>query len=321
MKVLLTGASGFVASDLLQRLGNQSWSGWAVARRTIKCLPLGWEWVERSNALDSSLSADWLVHLEVKHHVPSPRARDVAEFESVNVRGTRQWLDWASQNGIRKCVHFSTIKAVRTSAGEVADEHATGPGGTAYGASKWRAEEVVRAWAANDRQRTAIIVQPAVVYGPGGHGNLYAMVQSIAKGRFLFIGSAANPKSVVSLKNVGAAVLHLMENCGSGLHIFNITDEHTYSVRELGQMMAQALGTSLPRWRVPVFAAQLAASAGDLFGAIWGRDFPLTSPRLEALLEHTNFSCKRLLDTGFRHLQSTEEGIQELIDWHRQTHS
>jgi nucleoside-diphosphate-sugar epimerase len=68
---------------------------------------------------------------------------------------------------------------------------------------------------------------------------------------------------------------------------------------------------------LPLPVARGIARFGDAFLRVTGKNFPLTSSRLEALLETTHFSCEKLLATGFRHPQSTEEGIGEMVAWYK----
>jgi nucleoside-diphosphate-sugar epimerase len=59
------------------------------------------------------------------------------------------------------------------------------------------------------------------------------------------------------------------------------------------------------------------APIGDAIEALAGRDFPLTSARLRAIRETTIFPCDKLLAAGFRHPQTTREGIAEMVAWTR----
>jgi GlcNAc-P-P-Und epimerase len=212
-------------------------------------------------------------------------------------------------------------------------------------ASKWQAEQLVREWAAEDLERSALILRPAVVYGPGNTANLFSMVDALARGRFCLVGRNDNIKSLVSLKNLCAAVVHLSPQMKPGVEVYNLVDEQSYSVRELASMMARLLGVKwngssedggqrtegrgrwtedglrssvfrLPR-SLPLPVAKGIAWFGDAFTRLTGKSFPLTTSRLEALLETTHFSCEKLLATGFRHPQSTEEGIGEMVRWYR----
>jgi nucleoside-diphosphate-sugar epimerase len=260
--------------------------------------------------------AEWaVIHLEVKQHVQEPSRADLIEFERVNVGGTREWLKWCDRTGVSQFVFFSSIKAVR-SVERVVTEDAAGPPESAYGVSKWRAEQLVREWASNSRQRCALILRPAVVYGPGSQqGNIYPFMEAIAQGRFCLAGRNDNLKSVISIANLCAAVNHLVTRLKPGVQIYNLADRETFSVRRLAELIAQCLGNSRRPRSLPLPLCRSAALFGDVFVRAAGRRFPITSARLESLLETSHFSVDRLLSTGFIHPQTTEEGLAEMVAW------
>src|SRR5207248_2899299 len=122
-------------------------------------------------------------------------------------------------------------------------EAATSPNETPYGASKWEAEQRVRAWVAADSRRSALILRPAVIYGPGSTANVAAMVQALRKGRFFLVGKNDNRKSLASVRNVVAAVIHLLPRIDPGrCEVYNVTDAETLSVRELDGRIRALMG-------------------------------------------------------------------------------
>ena len=87
----------------------------------MRNLPAGWTGAPRQTLLDTpdappAAIADIhaIVHLEVKQHIPRPTPADIGDFTTVNVDGTRAWLDWAARHGIHRFVLLSSIKAVAT---------------------------------------------------------------------------------------------------------------------------------------------------------------------------------------------------------------
>jgi nucleoside-diphosphate-sugar epimerase len=324
---IVTGASGFIGRHLISHLAAHGASGRAISRQPCSALPPGWVWQERkeflngpSNALGdgvptlSKSRGDIVVHLEAKHHLPEPTASDVEEFESVNVKGTQNWLAWCERNGVGRFIFFSSIKAVRPAETELTEE-APGPPESPYGASKWRAEQFVRRWAAAVPDRCALILRPAVVYGPGNEANIFAFVAAIARGRFCLVGRNENLKSVISVTNLCAAVKHVASRMQPGVQIYNLVDRETYTVRRLAEMISNCHGNPQPPRSFPLSIGRMAARLGDIMVRLTGRSAPLTTPRLKALLETSHFSGARLLSTGFVHPQTTEEGLEETVAW------
>ena len=329
MNTLLTGSSGYLGRYLMTELSVAGHAGMAVSRRPQDNLPQGWRSGVRATVLGDASGQmsgipDLVVHLEVKQHVMRPTSEDLAAFRSVNIEGTKQWLEWCAKRAVKRFVFFSSIKAVQMASTSQLDESATGPNDSPYGESKWEAEEAVRRWVQAGPGRAALILRPAVVYGPGNAANVGAMVRGIAAGRFFLVGANHNVKSVVSVRNLSAATVHLMGSMAAGrCEIFNVTDEESYSVRELDRLIRRLLGKSGSSPALPVPLARMLARSGDAFHQLTGRTFPINSSRLAALLESTHFSCAKLLRSGFKHPETTEQGFGEMIapgvgtDWRR----
>ena len=95
-----------------------------------------------------------------------------------------------------------------------------------------------------------------------------------------------------------------------------MTDPDTLSLRDLATLIAEIAGSPPPR-SIPRLLARCAAPIGDLVATITGREMPLTTPRLRALDEESDFSSSDLVAAGFQHPQTTREGLAELVGWLR----
>jgi nucleoside-diphosphate-sugar epimerase len=315
VKVLVNGASGFFGPVLLQTLADLGVAGVAVSRRTISSVPARWEWRRRDDALrDPPVDVDTVIHLEVKQHVFNVTPDTIDEFHWVNVRGVADWLDWCDRCGVTRFVYVSSIKAVNPASTGATDEGASGPGDTLYGASKWQAEQAVAEWVEKSRSRRALVLRPAVMYGPGNAGNLGAMVSQIGRGRFVLVGKNANIKSVVAVENAAAATAHLLDRMEpEKCEIYCLTDPDSYTVRQLDGMIRAGYGKSGNSPTIPIWMARFMAEAGSLFERISGREAPINRQRLDALLSESRFSCAKLTATGFRHRCTTEVAVARLV--------
>jgi nucleoside-diphosphate-sugar epimerase len=316
MEILVTGASGFVGRGLLETLSAAGHSGTATGRTPPVGLPHGWRACSRNEILAGAVEVprpEGIVHLEVEQ-LPTRRLHSAGlDYDRVNVAGTRDWLDWAAVRGVRRFVFTSSIKAAARSPGIQTEEAALESGST-YGGSKARAEAEIRLWADAVGGRSAVILRPAPVYGPESASNLVSFARLIKAGRPCLVGSGATRKSVVSRRNLTAAILFALSFAGSGCSLFNVSDPRTLSLEELADLIAALAHAPAPR-RIPRVVARLAAPIGDVLSAVTGHDMPMTTARLRAIDESEDFPADRLVAAGFVPPQTTREGLAEMLAW------
>ena len=232
MRLLVTGASGFVGRGLLGWLAARGHTGVATGRTPPAYHPEGWSAACRDEFLLGGSSAgsavppagpiDALIHMEVKQHVPRPTPADVEAFRRGNVAGTRDWLEWAARQGVSRVVFTSSIKAVPAHAGAEAVGVAGDPGSD-YGRSKADAERLVQDWALALPGRSAVILRPAPVYGLGNEANLAAFVRQIVSGRPCLVGRGVS--AVCRTAEVSAAVAaRVLALLGSVGHVHEVDE-------------------------------------------------------------------------------------------------
>lgn len=323
MRLLITGASGFIGRALVERLAAAGDGGVVTGRTPPAGVPRGWHAVSRDEVLGDGVECrgiDAIIHLEVRQHVTRPTPADVRSFWDANVLGTRQWLQWADRNHVRRFVFTSSIKAVaaadnaeRVAVIDCAD-FTGGEPDMAYGRSKAWAECAVCEWAAARPERIAVILRPAPVYGPGHGANLAAFARQVVAGRPCLIGSSDARKSVVSRTNLIAAIAFAAAWDTPGCDVFNVSDRDTVSIGRLADMIATLANAPRPK-RIPEAAARLVALIGDALGKVSGLDCALTTARMKQLLSSSEFPSDKLIAAGFRHPQTTEQGLQEMVQW------
>jgi len=324
MKLIVTGASGFVGRGLLERLSSHGHGGMATGRQLPTNLPACWRAACRGDVLSGAVeptTTDAIIHLEVKQHVLRPTTADIKTFHEANVAGTQEWLDWAGRHGVRRFVYTSSIKAVSPSDGNervvesrtVAGTSAAEPY-TPYGRSKALAEVAVRDWAAARPDRIAVILRPAPVYGPGNEANLAAFARQVVAGKPCLIGLCDAQKSVVSRTNLAAAIEFAAIWPTPGCEVFNVSDRETYSLGQLADMISSLAGAPPPR-RIPRAVAACIAIVGDAITVVTGKEFPLTSARMKQMLATSVFPCSKLITAGFVHPQTTQQGLAEMLEW------
>lgn len=187
-----------------------------------------------------------------------------AEFVRTNVGGTRRALLASHHEGVRRFVHISSTAVYgRPDRGRVDETWPTKHSGTPYDDTKVDAERAAFALGAELGVEVTAL-RPPIIYGPHDKNFMPRAVESIRKGRFLLIDGGTAPLNVVSVDHVVDCVLLAAERPEAVGQAFNVMDEvdgEPPSVREVGELIADAVGAPRPSRRVPYAVAMAAGTA------------------------------------------------------------
>lgn len=244
--VILTGASGFVGSALLDLLRSRSREVRPIVRQerglagavAVGEIGLSTEW---SKALQG---ADSVVHLAARVHVMDERSSDpLAEFRKVNVEGTLHLAREAVVHGVRRFVYISSLKvngeASRPGVPFTADD-VPAPSDP-YSISKHEAEQGLLALA-RETGLEVVIIRPPLVYGAGVKANFLRMMRWLYRGVPLPFGAIVNRRSLVALDNLIDLIVVCIDHPAAINQIFLVGDGEDLSTTELLKHIAAALG-------------------------------------------------------------------------------
>lgn len=298
MRVLVTGASGFIGAPLTAALAEAGYQVRAAVRdRRRRLLPAG---IEIALLPDLAGMVDWaplvagmdaVVHLAGIAHV-GPEIPD-AIYDRVNHLASAALADAAAKAGVPKFVFMSSTRA---QAGAASDpplsESATPHPTDAYGRSKLSAEAAVRA---SGLRYT--ILRPALVYGPHPKGNLASLIRLAALPVPLPFGAFANRRSLLAIDNLIAAVRFALEDPRASNETFLVADPDAITVTELVALLRSGAG------RKPLLLPVPPALLSALLGLIGKRDMAerLAGPQIA---EPT-----KLLAAGWRPVTDTRTAI------------
>jgi nucleoside-diphosphate-sugar epimerase len=279
LKVLVTGATGFVGTALVSRIARDDrFAVRAVVRHHTASMPTGVECVPG----DLSPDADWrpalagvnaVVHLAARVHVMRETAPDpLAEYRRVNVGGTLNLAHQAAAAGVRRFVYLSSVK-VHGETGRYSEGDPPGPE-DAYGVSKHEAELGLRRITAETGMDVVIIRAP-LVYGSGVRANFGALMRTVAWGIPLPLGAIENRRSLVALDNLVDFILTCLEHPAASNETFLVSDGEDLSTTELIRRLAGAMGRRARLIPVPAPVLMAAATlvgrrdvAGRLLGSL-----------------------------------------------------
>ena len=268
MKVLVTGASGFIGLVLCQHLLRHGWSVRAATRfvSTAIAIPPGAEVVrivgvdESTDWSEALLGVEAVVHLAARVHVMHESTRDpLAAFRAVNTEGTSHLAAMAAQAGVRRIVYVSSIKVngEQTTTGPFTESDVPNPD-DAYGLSKWEAEQAL--W--DTARRTGlevVVIRPPLVYGPSAPGNFNRLLRFIQLGIPLPLGSVRNQRSFMYVENLCDAIRVCLQHPAAAGRTFLLSDGEDISTPELIRLLSKYLGRR--SYLIPFPPSLLAAGA------------------------------------------------------------
>jgi UDP-glucose 4-epimerase len=265
LKVMVTGAGGFVGGALVEHLRDQpgydvlrcARNGDAGPRDVIYDL-LG------ETPIPSLEGIDVIVHAAARVHVMHAERDPLPAFRAANVQGTVRLAEAAAAAGVRRFVFVSSI-AVNGNATPV-DRPFTASDTPAphdpYGVSKFEAEQALLALAERSAM-DVVIVRPTLVYGPGALGNVQQMLKWLRRGVPLPLAGIDNRRSFVSLHNLVNFLALCVSHPAAAGEVFLVSDGESVSTPRLLSALARGLGRG-PRlfWVPEGLLRGLAAAVG-----------------------------------------------------------
>lgn len=269
LKILLTGANGFVGAALLQRLQEDGCDVAVIVRSLVPnwsgAVPtacfLG-ELGGASNFATAVLGIDTVIHLAARVHVMHEVTEDsLMAFRAVNVDGTLNLARQAAAAGVKRFVFVSSVKVNGecTQTGQAFTESEIPNPQDAYGISKHEAELALRQLAA-ETDMQVVIIRPPLVYGPGVKANFAALLKVVQRGWPLPLGAVRNQRSLVGLDNLVDFIVTCISHPKAANQIFMVSDGHDLSTAELVHGMSRAARVPARLLPVPVWALQTVAA-------------------------------------------------------------
>lgn len=328
-EVLVTGATGALGTALVDELHRSGRHVRVLVRKPELATDLP-EYLQafRGDITDERTLAlavrgvDTVFHLAALLHLTGEGMVSTDDYRRVNVDGTGAVVHAARQAGVRRLVYFSSISVYGDTRGQIADELTLPRPGTAYADSKLCGEALVLAERGRpSRGQSATVLRLAAAYGPHMQGNYRRLLQAIARGLFVPVGAASNRRTLIHEEDVAAASLLAADHPGAAGEVFNLTDGHIHTVREILEAIGAAVGRPLPRWRAPLALAQLAAVGGDTALHVLGRasglysslkryteDVAVSGTKIQRLL---GFAPRYDLGRGWEHTVATLRQLGE----------
>jgi len=319
-RVLVTGATGFIGSHLVDELLGKRYEVSALIRDGSD---LRWLQGKRVEFIYGDLmgkgelpSLNGFTH--IFHLGGATKALRRRDFYRINQEGTARLIDTARNiRGLKRFVYLSSQAAAGPSPEERPQTEEDLPCPVSpYGESKLRGEEAVLG--ARDKFHVTIL-RPCAVYGPRD-SYMLELFKRISKGYIPSMGKGPMYFSFCYVEDLVQALLLSVQQDHSSGEVFFISDGERYSLDFFADVVASTLCVKLHKIHIPVWAAWFYATAADAWGLVRRRPaFFHRSKYAEAI--QRNWVCdidKAKKKLGFRPSFRLEAGVKVTLQWYRE---
>jgi nucleoside-diphosphate-sugar epimerase len=313
-KILITGASGFIGSFLVEKALEMGWETWAGIRASskrdyltdprIRFIDLG---LGDKDLLKDQLTAhasefgrwDYVIH-----NAGVTKCVQKDDFDRVNYLFSRRLVEALTECGLApdKFVLMSSLSA-----------HHPGVE-TRYGESKRKAEQFL----ISQSVIPYIILCPTGVYGPRDR-DYFLMLKMIQSGWDITAGREPQRLSFLYVKDLAKAAVAALE-CPFRDRTYFLSDGYTYSDAEYTSIAQRVLGKArVVRLRVPLWALRAASVASEVLAGLRKRPSTLNRDKYE-IMKQRDWSCDifpAVRDLGFYADYRLEYGLEKSVEWYR----
>ena len=325
MKILITGASGFIGSFIVEEALRRGFETWAAVRGSSSRQFLT---DERINFIELNLSSEEQLTEQLRglqfdyvvHAAGVTKCLDKQDFHRINTEGTQHLVRvlLALQMRIKRFVYISSLSimgAIREQQPytEILESDVAKPN-TAYGKSKLEAEK----WLATVKDLPYVILRPTGVYGPRER-DYFMMAKSIQSHTDFAVGYKQQDITFVYVTDVVQAVFLACEKGVTGRKYF-LSDGEVYQSSTFSNLIRKELGN--PWWiriTAPIWVLRVVTFIGEYVGRLTGKVTALNNDKYN-IMRQRNWRCDiepARKELGYEPKVKLEEGVRRSIQWYK----
>ncbi len=271
MKVLVSGAGGFLGSNLIPYLKDLA---------SIKSL------ARNTNFRDEIFDSHAVINLAGLAH-DLKLVAEPSTYYQVNTEYSNRLFDAFLASDAEVFITISSVKAIADTSDEILVEEVSPNPQTHYGKSKLMAEYYIQSKQIPTEKRVYIL-RPCMIHGPGNKGNLNLLYQVIKRGFPWPLAAFSNKRSYCSVENICFVIKELIERKDISSGTYHIADDDALDTNQVIQLIGESLNQKVYLIPIPKGFITFIARLGDLL------HLPLNSERLTKLTENYLVSNQKL---------------------------
>lgn len=331
MKILVTGASGFIGSFIVEEGLSRGYEVWAGIRGSssrkflgdgrISFIELDFSSIARLKEQFAAFRQEHGGWDYIVHAAGVTKCLDKKDFFKVNYEGTRNFIDALAALGMspRKFIYLSSLSVF----GPVREKQPYEPimesdtpcPNTAYGESKLLSEKYIK----ENAPFPYVILRPTGVYGPRER-DYYKMAVSIKKHVDFSVGYRPQVITFIYVKDLVKAIYMSMESRVENRCYF-VSEPCGYSSRAFSDFIQKELGIKrVLHIKAPVWLLKVISCCAEWFSHISGKPGTLNSDKYR-IMKQRNWLCDTLpieKELGFTADYPLADGTRETVKWYKQ---
>ena len=334
MKILITGASGFIGSFIVEEALRRGFETWAAVRKSSSTAFLQ---DERIHLIALNLSSEEQLKEQLKdlqfdyvvHAAGVTKCLKKEDFFRINTEGTKHFVRalMATQHNLQRFVYISSLSimgAIREEQPyqEIRESDEAKPN-TAYGKSKLEAEQWLAQLPASSEEDGGrlfpyVILRPTGVYGPRER-DYFMMAKSIKAHTDFAVGFKQQDITFVYVTDVVQAVFLACEKGVTGRRYF-LSDGEVYQSSTFSDLIRKELGN--PWWiriTAPIWLLRIITFCGEYVGRLTGKVTALNNDKYN-IMRQRNWRCDiepARRELGYEPQVKLEEGVKRSIAWYK----
>lgn len=327
MKILVTGASGFLGGHLIEEMVSKGYDVIGMVRKssnTSFLRSLGVKLRVGDLTIPESLKQatediDIVIHLAAYYTFFGKKEM----YRKVNVEGTRLLLEASLRNDVKRFVYCSSTEAIGPVKNPPAEEDSPPNPSYEYGRSKLEAEKIVRNYGERGVEYT--ILRPSGIYGPRNVDDIsFWFITAYVKNALptrIIVGDGRNLIQFVHVKDVVKGFLLVLDKPEiSENQTYFISEDRAYAYLEVYEILSELCNRAPPRIHVTPILAKAFVAPVELFNRLRGRVvFTWKTSTVNDLTSDRAYSIRKAVrELGFKPKYDLKTGLRETIEWYRE---
>jgi nucleoside-diphosphate-sugar epimerase len=328
-RILITGASGFIGSFIVEEALKQGFEVWAGTRKTSSKRYLQDKRIHFAelNLMDASLLKTQLEeHREahqgwdyIIHCAGATKCKNKDDFEATNYTMTRSLIEILDDLDMRpkRFIYISTLSVygpIHEKDNKIIREHDNPHPNTAYGISKLKTEMYLM----QNKDYPYVTFRPTGVYGPR-ESDYFLMAKSIKNHLDFAVGYQPQDLTFVYVKDLVKCIF-LAINKGVRRRAYIVSDGYEYNSKTFSQLIQKELEIKhVLHLKSPLFILKIISLLAELFTRLLNKTSTLNSDKYK-IMKQRNWRCDitpAQEELGYVPDYNLEKGVQETINWYK----